>query len=142
MSETPEKVSTISEAVAKLFPLKLHKWTQGDKHAFILARSKEQSAELLKRHLGQKKLLARYAGSKPLYELNNPCVFRCDFLSEFFPRIFLGIFPPNFSRNFSPEFFSEFFPRIFLGIFPPNFSRNFSPEFFSEFFPRIFLGIF
>jgi hypothetical protein len=38
------------------------------------------SADCRNKHLGQKKLLARYAGSKPLYELNNPCVFRCDFL--------------------------------------------------------------
>jgi hypothetical protein len=77
---TEEKASTVAEAVDRLFPLKLHKWTQGDKHAFILARTKEQSAELLKRHLGQKKLLARYAGAKPLYELDNACVLRCDFM--------------------------------------------------------------
>jgi hypothetical protein len=65
MSEklTPEEVSTVSEAVAKLFPLKLHKWTQGDKHAFILARSEEEAAELLKRHLGQKKLLEKWGYS-------------------------------------------------------------------------------
>lgn len=77
---TEEKVSTVAEAVDKLFPLKLHKWTFGNKHAFILARTKEQSERLLKDHLSQKKLLAQYAGKKELYELKNACVLRCDFM--------------------------------------------------------------